>query len=1070
MRSTTEPVQAASDSPDYVELRCHSAFSFLRGASMPEELVRRGQALGYRTLALTDRAGLYGAPRFFKAAAAGIRPIVGAEVTVAGHPLLLLCAEPLGYRNLCRLLTREKLGKQPEGVEFADLDAHSSGLIALGGGSEGLLGSAIDRGDSRTAREVLDRLVGIFGLGEKGRLFIELQLHFDQQEDRRNIALLGLAREFGLPLCATNDVYCAAPEQALLADVLACVRHGVTLSGAGTRLEKNGERYLKAPGAMRALFRDLPAALASTVAIAERCQFTLRDLNYRFPDFPLPPGAQSQDELLRELVLRAAPQRFSPYTDRAQAQIERELGLISRLGLTGYFLVVWDIIEFCRQRGILVQGRGSAANSAVCYALAITACDPLKMDLLFERFLSEERGEWPDIDLDLPSGAAREAVIQYLYKKYGPHGCAMTGSVITYRERSAARDLGKVLELPQDAVDQLCGALHRYEYEPSAAADSPAQGAQTQTQPQHEAPPAAKDIGELVRAAGLDVRELRVQQFLKLWPQLQDLPRHFAQHPGGMIVAAGRLDETVPLEPAAMPGRVVMQWDKDDTADLGLIKIDLLGLGMLSALAEARKLVPRHEGVPFELHALPPDDPAVYRLIGDGDTVGIFQIESRAQMAILPRTRPQRFYDLVVQVGLIRPGPILGNMVHPYLRRRAGKEPVRYPHPSLQPILERTLGVPLFQEQIMRVAMVAGGFTGGQADQLRRAMDGKRGEEKMNALLAQLRAGMAKNGITGATADEIVHAIASFAAYGFPESHAISFAYLTYASAYLKAHHPSAFYASLLNAWPMGFYHPSTLVKDAQRHNVRVRAIDVNASDWSCTLEAVEGATATTPRPVRLGLRYVRGLQRAAGEALVRARSERLFTDIGDVRRRCPELSSGDMQTLAAIGAFAALDARPSRRNALWQVSAMPERGGLLAGTVATGGPAPLADMELGERIAADYQGTSLTVGPHPMALGRAQLAAAGVLSSRELSGQPAGRRVAVAGLCIVRQRPPTARGFCFLTLEDEHGLLNIIVPPDTFTAYRSVIDGTRGLVVEGLVQRQEGALSIKADKLRALS
>lgn len=1061
-------MQSTTEAPDYVELRCHSAFSFLRGASMPEELAQRAQALGYKALALTDRAGLYGAPRFFKAAtAAGLRPLAGAEVTVAGHPLLLLCEKPLGYRNLCRLLTSEKLGKQPQGVDFAELDAHAAGLIALSGGEEGMVGAALARdvrGTGRAAREAMDRLLGIFG---RERLFVELQIHLDQEEDRRNIGLIGLAREFNLPLCATNDVYCAAPEQSLLADVLACVRQGVTLLGAGTRLAKNGERYLKPPAAMRAMFSDLPEATRNTVAIAERCQFTLADLNYRFPDFPLAPGPgqpTTQEDFLRELVLREAPRRFKPYSERAQQQLERELGLIGRLGLTGYFLVVWDIIEFCRQRGILVQGRGSAANSAVCYALSITACDPLKMDLLFERFLSEERGEWPDIDLDLPSGAAREAVIQHLYKKYGPHGCAMTGSVITYRGRSAARDLGKVLELPQEAVDQLCATLHRYEYEPPAAADA----AESQ-QPALE-PKEGGDIGELVAAAGLDLREPRVRQFLQLWPAMQDLPRHFAQHPGGMIVAAGRLDETVPLEPAAMPGRVVMQWDKDDTADLGLIKIDLLGLGMLTALAEARRLVPMHEGVPFELHALPPDDPAVYQLIGDGDTIGIFQIESRAQMAILPRTRPQRFYDLVVQVGLIRPGPILGNMVHPYLRRRAGKEPVRYPHPSLQPILERTLGVPLFQEQIMRVAMVAGGFTGGQADQLRRAMDGKRGEEKMNALLGQLRLGMAKNGITGATADEIVHAIASFAAYGFPESHAISFAYLTYASAYLKAHHPSAFYASLLNAWPMGFYHPATLVKDAQRHRVRVRAIDVNASDWSCTLEPGEAGESGAPRPVRLGLRYVRGLARAAGEALVKARGERPFTDIGDVRRRCPELSAGDMQTLAAIGAFAGLDARPSRRNALWQVSAMPERGGLLAGTVATAGPGPLADMELGERIAADYRGTSLTVGPHPMALGREALRAAGVISSRELSAQPAGRRVAVAGLCIVRQRPPTARGFCFLTLEDEHGLLNIIVPPDAFAAHRSVLDSTRGLVVEGLVQRQDGALSVKADRISALS
>ena len=1040
MPSTTD-----SD-PQYVELRCRSAFSFLRGASLPEDLVGRAQSLGYASLALTDRAGLYGVPRFVKAAqAANLQPLVGAELHVDEKPLLLLCEQPIGYRNLSGLVTREKRSATG-GISFDELSAHSEGLIALSGGGDGALGLALAQGDDALAQKELSRFAELFG---RERFFVEIQLHFDEDEDLRNIGLLRLARRFELPLVATNDVHCATPEQALTADALACIRHGVSLAEAGTRLAKNGERHLKKPAAMATLFRDLPESIRNTHEIAARCRFTLRDLTYRFPDFPLPPEAGSdQAAYLRSIVEPAAAARFSPYTDRARTQIDRELGLIAKLGLSGYFLVVWDIVEHCRKQGILAQGRGSAANSAVCYALGITACDPLKMDLLFERFLSEERGEWPDIDLDLPSGAARESIIQYLYKKYGPHGCAMTGSVITYRERSAARDLAKVFDLPVETALSLAAQISEKSSE-KAAEKAPEK-------------PVTPPIGD----------DANVRMFCEVFARLQDLPRHFAQHPGGMIVAAGRLDGVVPLEPAAMPGRLVMQWDKDDCADLGLIKIDLLGLGMLAALSEARKLVPQTEGVPFELHALPPDDPAVYRLITNGDTVGVFQIESRAQMAILPRTQPKCFYDLVVQVGLIRPGPIIGDMVHPYLRRRAGKEPVRYLHPSLQPILERTLGVPLFQEQIMRVAMVAAGFTGGQADELRRAMDSKRSRDKMEALVGKLREGMAKNGITGAAADEIVHAIAAFAAYGFPESHAISFAYLTYASAYLKAHHPSAFYASLLNAWPMGFYHPATLVKDAQRHDVRVRPIDVSTSQWACTIErSAGGENSSAGRAVRLGLRYVRGLSHDAAEALVRARQERPFTSIGDVRRRCPELSAGDMQTLASIGAFVELEGHPSRRTALWQVSAMPERGGLLAGVMGAANPddKPLRDMNLAERIAADYQGATLTVGPHPFALARAALDAQGVIPSRELGTQAAGRRLKTAGMCIVRQRPPTARGFGFLTLEDEHGFINVIVPPATFDAHREVLSSYQALLVEGLLQRQDGALSIKAEAIRPL-
>jgi error-prone DNA polymerase len=1075
----------------YVELRCQSGFSFLRGTSQPEELVTAAAGRGYGALALTDRCGLYGAARFMKAAErAGLQPILGSELTIDGYPLLLLCENAVGYRHLCRLISaqRRRMGTGPQGaLSEADLQPLAAGLIAIVGGPECMVAAALDNQtpprpgaaqspatlDPARVEKTLLRLQSLFG---RQSLFLELQVHFEREEDRRNLAMMRLASRHGIPLIASNDTRTATQDGALLCDALDCVRQGTTLRQAGTRLPRNGERYLKSPADMVALFADVPQALASTLDIAARCRFSARDLGYRFPDYPVPdlpvgdPEAAKAAQLafLRARVFEAAPSRFQPYTDRARAQLDRELVLIAKLGLCGYFLIVWDIIELCRARGILAQGRGSAANSAVCYALGITACDPLKMDLLFERFLSEERGEWPDIDLDLPSGAAREEIIQHLYRKYGPHGCAMTGSVITYRGRSAVRDLGKVLELPGDAIDRLAKSIGHYE-DPRVA-NSSSESSSASSNPQG----AQGTLPERAGAAGLSLDHPDVARFLRLWTQLQDLPRHFAQHPGGMVIAAGRLDEVVPLEPAAMPGRLVMQWDKDDCEDLGIVKIDLLGLGMLAALSEARELVPLHTGKPFDLHTLPSDDAATYDLIARGDTVGVFQIESRAQMAILPRTRPRSFYDLVVQVGLIRPGPIIGDMVHPYLRRRSGRDPVTYVHPSLEPVLARTLGIPLFQEQIMRVAMIAGGFTGGQADELRRAMGGKHGVEKMQRMVAALRAGMRERGIVGPAADEIVQSITAFAAYGFPESHAISFAYLTYASAYLKAHHPAAFFASLLNAWPMGFYHPATLVKDAQRHGVRVLPIAINESDVRCTLTehpsptSAPGQAKPSPGALRIGLRYVRGLSQAAGEALVAARKEEPFHSIGDVRRRVSLLSPRDLSTLAELGAFARLDGQPSRRSALWQVSAMGDKDGLLSGSV-TEETSPLAEMSLAERVAADYHGASLSVGPHPVALLRKQLAEQGILTAQEAMASRHGLRLRAAGLCIVRQRPPTAKGFCFLTLEDESGLLNVILPPAVYEAHATTLRSSSLLLVEGMLQRQDGAVSLKADSVAGL-
>ncbi|HUS68052.1 MAG TPA: error-prone DNA polymerase, partial [Kofleriaceae bacterium] len=705
-----------------------------------------------------------------------------------------------------------------------------------------------------------------------------------------------------------------------------------------------------------------------------------------------------------------------------------------------------------RRRGILVQGRGSAANSAVCYSLGITAVDPIGMELLFERFLSEERGEWPDIDLDLPSGDHREEVIQHVYKKYGEHGAAMTANCITYRARSAVREVGKALGFQIDQIDKICKRIGPFEYRTDD-----------------------EELSSHLSATGLPLEETRVRQLVRLTQAVQGLPRHLGQHSGGMVICQGRLDEVVPLEPATMPGRVVVQWDKDDCADLGIIKVDLLGLGMMAVLEDAVPLVRAHDGVEIDLAHLPPDDPKTYRMLQTADTVGVFQVESRAQMATLPRMKPERFYDIVVEVAIIRPGPIVGQMVHPYLKRRAGREPVVYAHPSLEPILKRTLGVPLFQEQLMRIAMVAAGFTGGQAEELRRAMGSKRSEERMQALEADLRRGMTARGIVGKAQDEIVQSIHAFALYGFPESHSASFALLVYASTYLKAHHPAAFCTALLNNYPMGFYHPSTLITDARRHGVTVRPIDVTRSEWKCTIDP--------DKAIRLGLKYVAGLRQAVAERLVAARGERPFQSVVDLWQRV-QPNPAELITLASIGALNPFGVK--RRGALWQTAALGRHGndlfahpcadrrgrgtGSLAGVDDGIGDAPLEDMTLLERLAADFRGTGVTTGPHPLTLHRAALARRGIARSCELAALRDGLRVEVAGTVIVRQRPGTAKGFFFLTLEDETGFSNIIVTPQQFAANRSLLSGCPALIVEGKLQNQDGVVSVKGDRFEALS
>jgi len=1007
---------------EFVELHARSAFSFLEGASVPEDLIEACAQFEMPAMAIVDRNGVYGAPRFHMAAKkAGIRAHIGSEIACTNglsYPLLVESRE--GYRNLCRLVTRMKL-RAPKGEGAATMDEiaeFSRGLVCL-------------------TRHPDKPLLEIFG---RHNLYAELQRHYHREEEARNQDIRERARRLGIPVAASNGPAYAAPAQRELLDVLTCVRHKTTLPAAGRLLERNSERHIKTPAEMAHLFADCPEAIASTLEISSRLEFTLSGLGYEFPRYPVPDG-QTMTSFLRDRVDEGARFRYQPYHEKARRQIARELALIEKLGLAGYFLIVWDIARFCRENGILAQGRGSAANSAVCYALQITAVDPVGMELLFERFLSEERGEWPDIDIDLPSGAQRERAIQYVYQRFGKLGAAMTANVITYRGRSAAREVGKALGFEISSLDRLSGLVRTWEWKDPANTTE-------------------RQFGE----AGFDLGNPRVRKFCELYKMALDLPRHLGQHSGGMVICQGQLDGVVPLEPATMPGRVVVQWDKEDCADMGIVKVDLLGLGMMAAIEETVRLVPQAYGDTVDLAHLPQDDPAVFEALQKADTVGMFQVESRAQMASLPRMRPQRFYDIVVQVALIRPGPIVGKMVHPYLNRRQGREKPDCLHPSLEPVLRRTLGVPLFQEQLLRMAMIAAGFTGGQAEELRRAMGFKRSEKRMAEIEVKLRAGMARNGIEGQVQDDIVRSITSFALYGFPESHAASFALLAYASAYLKCHYLAAFTCAMLNNQPMGFYAPAILIKDAQRHGLRVLPVDVTESDWGCTLDGPMGR----PR-LRLGLRYARGLREEAARAILTARAERAFSSIDDLALRVRELRKDEIALLAEIGALNSLD-RGHRRDALWQAQrAILPVGPLLAPLEESGQPSPLEPMTGEERLASDYRGTGLTVGRHPMAWRRAEMNALGVTRAADLAGMSDGRFVRVAGSVIVRQRPGTAKGFVFLSMEDETGILNAIVNPDTYERYKFAVLGSRFLLIDGSLQNQDGVVSVKAGRIAAL-
>jgi error-prone DNA polymerase len=1040
----------------YVELHARSAFSFLEGAALPEELAARCAELGQEAAAVTDSHGVYGAPRFHLAAKKlNVRALIGAEVNARENCRYTLLAESrAGYQNLCRLITRTKFRDDGAGkpqnpfATQSDFAEYATGLICLTGGDEGPMAQLFREHEGAAAeaeaRRRMEVLIQTFG---QKNVFIELQRHYRREQEARNQALVELARGMKLPLLATNGVTYATAEGRELQDVLTCVQHKTTIAEAGKLLNFNAERHMKTTGEMRALFRDLPEAIANTSQLAARIGFTLTNLGYEFPRYPVPAG-ETEMSYLRQLAEQGMRWRYQdqPHFEAARQQVKRELALIEKLKLAGYFLIVWDIVDFCRKNKILVQGRGSAANSAVCYSLGITAVDPVGMDLLFERFLSEERGEMPDIDLDLPSGVQRERAIQYVYDRYGKLGAAMTANVITYRGRSAVRDVGKVLGFDEQEIARLAEQINPFEWKD------------------------AKDsLERRFVDHGFNLRDPRALKFYSLTNSILELPRHLGQHSGGMVVCQGQLDSIVPLEPATMPNRVVVAWDKDDCADLGIIKVDLLGLGMMAVLEDTLTIVRDSYGEEVDLAHLKQNDPEVYECLQKADTIGLFQVESRAQMSCLPRMKPAKFYDIVVQVAIIRPGPIVGQMMHPYLRRREGLEEPVCLHPSLEPVLKRTLGVPLFQEQLIKMAMIAAGFTGGQAEELRRAFGFKRSEKRMREVEVKLREGMDRNGITGEKQERIVQAITSFALYGFPESHAASFALLAYASAYMKCHYLAAFTTAMLNNQPMGFYSAATLVKDAQRHGQRFRPVDVLRSDYQCTVE-----TDGKAKYVRLGLNYVRGLSETAARRIEQERKRRSFASLRDLVLRVPELQKDEISALAQLGALNVLPKEKAdrhRRGALWQSQlALQPVGELLEAAADDGTASPLAPMTPGQRTYADFDNSRLTIGRHPMGYYRERMREMGVMDAATAKAQRDGMVLTVAGCVITRQRPGTAKGFVFLSLEDETGIVNIIVQPDLFDRRRKVCTAAPYVLVRGVLQSTRGVISVKAGEIEELT
>ena len=1044
---------------NYVELHACSAFSFLRGASFPEQLAETAAELEMPAMALLDRNGVYGAQRFSVAAREqNVRPIVGCELSmVDGSILPVLVENRTGYKNLCELLTKAHLRSEKGkcAVRWSELPQFSEGLVALANAR--IVNCRASVSDANLAARP-QFLIDTF---RRENVFVEVQRHFLRGEECVNHELVDLANHYRLPLLATNGVQYAKPYGREVLDVFTCIREHTHLDVAGKLLTQNDERHLRSDAEMREIFRDLPEAIENTSRLAERLMFSLENIGYQFPSFPVPAG-HNMDSFLRTITWFGAQQRYAAISSAVKQKLEEELALITKLGFPGYFLIVWDIVNFCREHNIMVQGRGSAANSAVCYCLGITPVDPVSSHLVFERFLNESRQGWPDIDLDLPSGDRRESVIQEIYRRYGKHGAAMTANVITYRGRSAAREIGKTLNFSASILDRFSHLFANGDF------------------------PHTLDLRSQIEQAGLPKEHPRMPAFVRLYQAIYGLPRHLGQHSGGMIICQNKLSSFVPLENASMPGRVVAQWDKDDCEDLGIVKVDLLGLGMMSVMQDAFELC-RERGRPIDLAHIPQDDAATFEIMQKADTIGVFQIESRAQMATLPRMKPKCFYDVVIEVAIIRPGPIQGDMVHPYLARRAGREPITYFDPRLEPVLGRTLGVPLFQEQMLKIAMIMADFSGAEAEELRRALSFHRSEERMQKVCTKLRSAMERKDIAPDKIDKIIQSISSFALYGFPESHAISFAILAYGSAYLKVHRAPEFYASLINNQSMGFYTPATIVKDARRHGVKVQPVCVQRSTWHCAVVFDD--------TIRLGFCVVNGLRQEHVDELVRQRQDRQFDSLEDFKRRAP-LSKDELRTLAGLGALNCFVEH--RREAMWEVEktlhddlltnhiCRPERSEgpyprsfshatnkehsitICEVPRSARDDAPLTPMTLPERVKTDYETMNLTTGPHPMKLLRESLL--NVWRAADLIHARHGATVQIAGNVICRQRPGTAKGFVFISLEDETGVSNAIVDPNLFERFRLLITEEAFLLIEGEVQNSDSVVLIKTRDIRPLA
>ncbi|MGH9463392.1 MAG: error-prone DNA polymerase [Vicinamibacteria bacterium] len=1012
----------------YVPLWCKTNGSFLEGASHPEELVEEAQRLGLRSLAVTDRDGVYGAVRaHVKAKEIGVRLLIGAQVTVEDESVIVLLAhDRRGYANLCRLLTTGRLrsDKGESSVSWNEICEHQRGLIALWGGDRSLLVGEGDPG------QVAMRLREAFG----DRIYAMAARHRRDTEVQEEARLRERAARYRLPVVAAMEVLYHTPERRDLQDVLTCIRHGVTMRTSGRKTKPNAEHGLRTPFSFEQLFADDPSAVTRTEEIAERCDFSLDELRYRYPAEKLPDGRTSA-QWLHQLTMEGARGRYGGDAPlEVVRQIEKELALIEELDYCGYFLTMYEIVQFCRSKEILCQGRGSAANSAVCYCLGITAVDPVRMGLLFERFLSKDRNEPPDIDLDIMH-QRREEVIQFVYQKYGRDKAAMVANLIRYRARSAVRDVGKALGLPETALDRLAKILSHYD------------GVTAQA----------------LRHAGLDPEIPVNQHLLRLSYEIQDFPRHLSIHPGGFLLGHEPVHDIVPIENATMAERTVIQWDKDDIEALGLFKVDLLGLGALTQLDLCFRLLERHRGKNLSMATIPQGDPATFDMICRSETVGVFQIESRAQMAMLPRLRPRHYYDLVIEVSIVRPGPITGGMVHPYLRRRNGEETVEYPHPSLKPVLEKTLGVPLFQEQVMRLAVVAADYTPGEADQLRRDMAAWRRTGRIEKHRERLISRMLAKGIKPEFAERVFQQIRGFGEYGFPESHAASFALVAYAAAYLLRHYPAEFCCALLNAQPMGFYSPATIIDDAKRRGVEVRPVSARLSHWDCTLEPVPQENGALSFAVRMGLRYVKGLGEDDGKTIESARNEGQFISLEDFVRRA-RLDEGSLQTLAEAGAFDGFGA--ARRAALWNVR------GLVRETLP---PLPLESAEetpefpgldAFETIAWDYHASSHSTRGHPLGPLRDALRAQGLPDAETVAKMHHGQRVRYAGLVICRQRPGTASGVTFMTLEDETGFVNLVIWTRVFDRYAILAKTASFLGVTGKLEARDGVVHLIADEL----